>query len=203
MMREGLRRVVADNGKLEVVGEAEDADSAWTALERIQPDLVLMDVDLPGGGGIPLTRRLQDAYPQVKVLMLTGQLELRYVDEALAAGACGYLLKTNGPMELLCAIDAVLAGKTYLCVDTTTRRLAANHDFTPSDPVMPGTALSERETQVLRLVVDGLRNKEIAARLGIGIKSVETYRSRVMKRLGCSSPAELVRAAIRAGLVKA
>ncbi len=200
MMREGLRCVLAEQRELDTVGEACDVDTAWEAIDRLQPDLVLMDLDLPGGGGIGLTRRIRCTHTNIKVLVLTGLVEPRFVDESLAAGAGGYLLKTNGGQELLAAIEAVLAGKTYLCVDTTTAMLRANHNFAPGQSGGLAAALSEREKQVLRLVVEGLRNKEIAVELGIGVKSVETYRSRLMKKLDCSSPAELVRAAIRAGL---
>jgi len=198
MMREALRRTIADDPSLEFGGEAGDANSAWTAISENPPAIILMDLDIPGGGGMPLIRRIHDAFPAVRILVVTGQLDARLVKQSLDAGASGYLLKTNGAEELLAAVETVISGKTYLCADTATLMV----NGTTADPFrVPQVELPEREKQVLQLLVDGLRNKEIAAELGIGIKSVETYRSRVMKRLDCASPAELVRAAIDKNLV--
>jgi DNA-binding NarL/FixJ family response regulator len=200
ILREGLRRLLGDQSDLVVVGEAADSETAWRLAGELTPDLMLMDLDLPGEGGAAVTRRIRATYPGIKVLVVTGQLQAHYARDALQAGAAGYLLKTDGASEILGAIRAVLAGSIYLSAETTAvlaqldRRLA---------PGATGSRFSEREMEVLQLIVAGKRNKEISADLKIGIKSVETYRARLMKKAACGSPAELVRFAIREGLAGA
>jgi len=200
MMRQGLRRILAEQPQLNVVGEAADTDSARHAIRELQPDLVLMDLDLPGIGGLALTREMHAALPALKIIVLTGSPESRFAHEALAAGAQGYLVKTNGGADLLDAVEIVLEGKVYLCADTTTALIRANQRAGRLGATQP--VLSARETQVLALVVAGRRNKEIASEMKLGIKSVETYRSRLMKKLDSATPAELVRCAIRHGFAR-
>ncbi len=201
-MRDGLRWLVEETALFTVVGEAADVTTAWELITKTQPDLVLMDLNLVGGSGVELTLRLRATCPNVKVLVLTGHCDRKTIRSALNAGARGVLLKTNGHVELMGAIEAVLAGDVYLCGDA---HAALDCTYSKADDdaaMLLGTGLTPRERQVLRLVVDGFRNKEIAGQLGIGIKSVETYRSRLMKRLDCDNPADLVRTAIRLKLIK-
>ncbi len=203
MMREGLRRFIEGSPHLEVVGEAADSDQGWALTQALMPDLVLMDLDLPGEGGIALSFRIKAEHPNIKIVVLTGHTDPRYAHDAIKAGASGYLLKTNGAAELMTGIEMVIQGEVYLCSATT--RALVRGGSQPSDaqkPTTPKIALPEREMQVLQYVVQGLRNKEIAAQLELNVKTVETYRSRIMKRLNCASPAELVRYAIREGLAE-
>ncbi|MEO6246758.1 MAG: response regulator transcription factor [Opitutaceae bacterium] len=202
IMRQGLAYVLSQKPQYEMVGDAADGASAWAAISQLRPEVVLTDLDMPGEGGLALTRRIHATFPEIKVVVLTGSQESALAKEALQAGASGFVQKTNGQAELLAAVEAVLTGRIYLCADTTTAMLRAQGTSAglgnDNKPV-----LSERELQVLRLVVAGRRNKEIADELKIGIKSVETYRSRLMNKLDCATPAELVRHAIRTGVVKA
>ena len=202
IIRESLRRLLGDQSDIVVVGDAGDSESAWKAVEQLRPDLVLMDLELPGEGGVALTRRICGALPDTKVVVLTGQLGTYHAREAIAAGACGYLVKTGGGQEILTAVRTVRQGQAYLNADTTIALIRPIVPAPAGGPAAEPPSFSEREKQVLRLLVDGLRNKEIAVELNVGIKTVETYRSRLMKKLGCASTAEMVRSAIRHGLVK-
>ena len=203
LMRDGLRRLVGDQSDMMVVGEAGDSETAWRLAGELRPDLILMDLDLPGEGGTAVTRQIHASYPEVKVLVLTGHLQARYAREALQAGASGFMSKTDGGPEIVAAVREVLAGKTYLNAEMTAALVQFGKRL-PAAGAAAGTAVfSDREMEVLRLIVAGNRNKEISAELKVGIKSVETYRARLMKKAGCSSPAELVRYAIREGLATA
>jgi DNA-binding NarL/FixJ family response regulator len=202
IMREGLRRLLQANSNLEIVGEATDSEAGWVMAHTLQPDLVVMDIDMPGEGGIALTFRIKSHYPAIKIVVLTGHVDPKFANDALKAGASGYLLKTNGAAELQTAIDTVLDGKVFLCSATTTALVRGSTLADAQKPAAPKIELPEREMQVLQFVVQGLRNKEIAAKLDLNVKTVETYRSRIMKRLNCGSPAELVRYAIRKGLAE-
>jgi len=200
IMCEGLRLLLGKYAETEVIGACGDSATAFRLSGELRPDLVLMDVDLPDGSGIVLTRRIREAHPAVKILVLTARLEPSLVIEAIEAGASGYLVKTNASAELLATIRTVMAGGA-LPNDGT----AAVHE-NGAPPALADAAvhlrqiLPEREAQVLALLLRGLRNKEIADELTLGVKTVETYRGRLMKRLGCKSPADLVRHAIRLGL---
>jgi DNA-binding NarL/FixJ family response regulator len=200
ILREGLRLVLQKEPDLLVVGEASGVRDTLQCVRQAQPDVVVMDLHLPDGSGIDAARTILAERPQTRVLILSADSDLDQVREALQAGVRGYLLKDAAGDELVRAVRAVLANQVYLCPAVTA---ALVEDFTGNSrrPASAGKPpLSERELQVLKLVVEGLRNKEMAARLGVSVKTVETYRSRLMRKLGCASTAELVRSAVREGL---
>jgi DNA-binding NarL/FixJ family response regulator len=201
MMCDGLRLLLEKYPEAEVVGSCGDSATAFRMSGELRPDLVLMDIDLPDGSGIALTRRMREAHPEVKVLVLTGRLEPNLVTEATEAGAGGYLVKTNASAELLDAVRTVLAGGIHFGGPTPdTEEAGAPSAAEANAAVRVRLILPAREGQVLALLIRGLRTKEIATELSLGVKTVETYRGRLMKRFGCASPAELVRHAIRLGL---
>jgi two-component system response regulator NreC len=201
-----LRELIAVHPGLRVVGEA---DSALAAFGKIRasappPELVLMDLQLPGEGGVAVTRRLLAEFPAVRIIALSGDTELELLLDALYAGVSGYILKNDGVDELFRAIHAVMDQQLYLSPKVATAAIRNfMKSFTRRKPAPPGTVLSDRERLLLRLVAEGRRNKEIAGDMAVTAKSVETYRFRLMKKLGFASTAELIRYAIREGIVQA
>jgi DNA-binding NarL/FixJ family response regulator len=200
IMRDGLGLMLEKHPGVEVVGSCGDCAMAWRMAGELRPDLVLMDVDLPDGSGIALTRRMRAAFPELKVLVLTALLERRIAVDAIEAGAHGYLVKTTAAAEFLTAVRTVLAGGIHIGAEMSAALAQGLQSAVAATAGRVREALPLREGQVLVLIVRGLRNKEIAAELSLNVKTVETYRSRLMKRFNCASPAELVRHAIRAGL---
>jgi DNA-binding NarL/FixJ family response regulator len=203
MLLRGLREAVTQQPNLTFVGEATTGAMALKLAQELSPDLVLMDIHLPDMDGIEATRQMLHALPAIKIIVFSGEAARPFVDAALQAGACGFLSKTSSLQEFLQAIDAVMAGKLYLSPEASTGILEDYRKSLISEPGPSKPFLSEREKQLLRLVAAGRRNKEIAEQMAVSAKSVETYRSRLMKKLGCSSPAELVRYAIREGIAEA
>lgn len=197
LLRNGLRHALTRLPKLHVVGEAGTGAEALKLAAKTNPELVLIDQHLPDTSGIELVRLLLGLEPDTKIILLSDDLERGLADEALRAGAWGYLDKQSTPEELLRAINLVIAGNLYLSTDIATAILEDYRRSLKKGIWFSKPLLSERETQVLRLVVEGRRNKEIASSLDISVKSIETYRLRLMKKTGCSSIAELVRYAIR------
>ena len=200
IMREGLRLMLAKVPGIEVVGACGDCATAWLMLRDLRPDLVLMDVDLPDGSGIALTRRMRAEFPAIKVIVLTALLDRRIAVEAVDAGAQGFLVKTSAADELLAAVHTILAGGIHLSAEMSAALAQGLQSAAAATLGRVKNALPFREGQVLVLIVQGLRNKEIATELNLNVKTVEAYRSRLMKRFDCTSPAELVRHAIRTGL---
>jgi len=200
IMREAVRRMLGEHAQIEVVGDAGDSETAWRGIAESRPDLVLMDLKIPGEGGMTLIRRIHAAFATIKVIVLTGDPDPGLAREGLAAGAHGYVCKINGSTELLAAVQTVMGGQVYICTETSSA-MARDYLGQRELSAEPKKVLTAREHHVLRLVVQGLRNKEIAVELNVGIKSVEAYRSRLMKKLGCSTPADLVHCALRDGLV--
>jgi DNA-binding NarL/FixJ family response regulator len=198
VVRAGLRRVLDAEADIETVGEAADADRAIYEAIETTPDVVLLDVMLPGKNGIEALPALLRAAPHARILMLSMQDDPRYVREAFDAGASGYVLKEAADTEVVGAVRAVAAGNSYVhpalgarlvAADAAERRRAA------SDP------LSDREREVLRLLALGHTNQEIATMLFISVRTAETHRAHIMRKLGLTTRAELVRYALAEGLL--
>jgi two-component system response regulator NreC len=201
LFREGLRALILSNPGLEIVGESADANEAITLAGNTHPDVVLLDLQMPGVKGLDAARRLLAITPQPRIMILTGSPDMEFVPEAVRLGVLGFLRKDASAGELVSAIQFLMEGKTYLCSEASA---AVFHSLRNPGAAGPATsldaALSDRERQVLALVAKGFRNKEIADQIGTSIKSVETYRSRMMTKLGFNSTAELLRYAVQNGL---
>ncbi|HEY9175644.1 MAG TPA: response regulator transcription factor [Verrucomicrobiae bacterium] len=203
MMREGVRRVLAEQPGFRVVAEAATGQTALDLMRAAAPDVVIMDLHLPGEDGIAITARIRSEFPGVRIVVLSADTDLATVQRALQIGVSGYIAKNGPPEELVRAIREAADQRVYLCREVASvvvqdyMKLVINR----SAPLKP--ALSERERALLTLVAEGKRNKEIAEMLQIGVKSVETYRSRLMRKLNCASTAELTRYAIREGITTA
>ena len=200
MVRRGFRLMLEPNQELELVGEAADVDAAMAAVQTKRPDLIVMDIHLPGTGGLEISRRVLADFPATKIVILSADAETETINAALRIGVAGYILKESTPDELPRAIDAVLKGKLYLSPEVADLVLQ-DYKRTLAGATSVRPLLSEQERGVLRLLAQGLRTKEIAAEMKISVKTVETYRRRISQKLDCQSIAELTRYAIREGIV--
>lgn len=197
LVRQGLAALLKAED-VEVVGDAEDGEVAVDMARSLRPDIVLMDLSMPVLDGVEATRRIKRVAPQIKVLILTVANCERRVAEALAAGADGYALKKMGHEELMTAISAVRSGKHYLGPGLNEE--AVREFLDGADTV--AVALTAREREVLRLIAQGLKNREIAETLSIAIKTVETHRTKIMQKLDLHNSAELATYAMRRGLIE-
>jgi two-component system response regulator NreC len=196
VLRSGLRLVIEREDGLEVAGEAGTAEDAVRSFERLRPNLVLMDLEMPGIGGLAGVQRLQELHPEVSVLVLSMHGEADDVRRAFEAGAMGYVLKTAADEELIRAIRAVSSGERYLHPS-----LGA---VLAQPPQSRGAVdeLSTREREVLRLLALGQTNQEIAQQLYVSVRTVESHRAHIMTKLRAASRAEMVRHAIEGGLLE-
>ena len=201
VLRAGLRALLDSQPDLEVVGEAETAEGAIEVVRRLCPDLALVDVRMPGRGLTALRQMKQDQ-PKLAVIVLSQYDDPAYLREALAAGASGYVLKRAAGQELLRAIHVVSRGEVYL--DPALARVLVEESWGPRRPAepRPDQALSERETQVLRLVALGHTAQQIAEQLYLSVRTVETYKLRGMEKLGLRGRAALVRYAVEHSLLE-
>lgn len=199
IIRDGLKLLVDAQPDMTVVGEADDGRSAVAQAQVLRPDIVVMDISMPQLNGIDATTQLTASLPAVNVLGLSVHAEITYVRRLFAAGAKGYILKRSAGEVLIHAVRAVAAGEIYLDPSLTrtfvigTARPAAVGDD------LQATELSEREAEVLRLLARGYVSKEIADRLGVSNKTVDTYKARAMEKLGLASRAAIVRYALQQG----
>jgi DNA-binding NarL/FixJ family response regulator len=194
LVREGLRALLTSDSRFEVVGEASEGETALSAADSLHPDIVVMDVSLPGLNGVQATRQIKARHPNMRVVALTVHEEGGYLRSLLDAGASAYVLKRSASHELVRALQVVGEGGTYLdpgMAGQLVGRLVRN---VPQVGAAPG--LSDRETEVVKLVARGYSNKEVAAKLDVSVKTVETYRYRAIEKLGLRGRADLVRYAI-------
>jgi len=200
VLRTGLRMLIGSQRDLEVVGEASDGDEAARKAAALRPDVALIDISMPGSGGIKAIERIRQAAPATRVLVLTMHDVPAYLRAALAAGASGYVVKRAADSDLLAAIRDVHRGRTVLDPALAARVVQGGlRRRGPSGPT-PTALLSQREREVLELVAQGYTNQQIADHLGLSVKTVETYRARLVEKLGLQSRAELVRYALDSGL---
>jgi DNA-binding NarL/FixJ family response regulator len=199
VVREGLKALVNAQPDMEVVGEAGDGRTAARRAQELRPDVVVMDVSMPEWSGAQATRHLKQACPDVRVLALTFHEDRSDVQALFAAGASGYALKRAAVGELVRALRAVAAGGEYLD-PSLGARIVGTRTHGPAGRCVPrGGDLTGRETEVLRLIAQGHSNKEVAGRLLLSVKTVETYKTRSMEKLGLDSRVDLVRYASRRG----
>jgi len=200
LMREGLRKILEGTPGIEVVGEAEDGRSALAAVAEESPEVVVMDVGMAGMNGIDATQRLRKDHPEVRVVALSTHADKRYVRNMIKAGASAYVLKESASEDLLRAVRAAAHGEHYLSPQITGCLLESW-----TTPMVPESSsvyelLGAREREVLRLLAEGKTSKEIAAQLGLSIKTVETHRRNITQKVGLHSIAELTKYAVREGL---
>jgi len=201
IVREGLRSLLEGQPDMEVVAEAEDGQEAVQLVRELVPDVVIMDVTMPGVNGIMAAHQVMAGYPDVKVIALSMHADKRFVMKMLDAGAAGYLLKDCAFEELARAIKAVIAGNTYLSPEVTGVVIDAyRHRWVEPDPT-DKPILSRRELEVVELIVADKSTKEIAAALKVTNKTIETHRRHVMKKLGVDSIAGITLWAIQEGLL--
>ncbi len=195
LVREGVRACLAPVAHLNVVGEAADGGEALRLTRLLEPDVVLMDVNMPGMSGLEATVRLQREAPGVRVLALTIHDRREYVLQLMHAGAAGYVTKEAPPAELIRAIEVVARGGSYFSSQ-------AARALRPDGETVKASKLTAREREVLALVAEGLSNKDIASRLRVEVRTIESHRSRLMDKLDIHSVAGLTRYALAQGYVQ-
>jgi two-component system response regulator NreC len=197
IVRQGLVGILKASEEIEVVGEASDGNEAVEKALKTKPDVAVLDVSMPRLSGFEAARRIHEALPATKILVLTMHDDEEYILKMVRAGASGYLLKDGAASELIAGIRALKAGKTHFGAHATKALADAFARDRPSEPADPYERLTDREREVFGLVVEGKTNAEIAELLFISPKTVDNHRTRLMEKLGLHSTAELVRYAAR------
>jgi len=199
MLIQGIKKLLETRSGLQVVGEAYDGREGVELVKRLKPDIAIVDITMPGLNGLDATRAIAKISPRTKTILLTMHKENPYVTEALDAGVHAYVIKSQTAGDLLRAIDEVAANRVYLSPSIANLVVNAYRTKDKSDTV----PLTLREREVLQLIAEGQKTKQIAARLGISVKTAESHRTRIMKKLDVHDTANLVRYAIRRGLISA
>ena len=197
-VRHGLRLLIDSQADMKVISEASDGRGAIQSAITLKPDVVVMDISMPGMNGLAATRALKEQLPRIPIVTLTRHGDDAYVQELLRAGVSGYVLKQSAPTELLQAIRAAAAGGQYLD-STLTARVTARLLGRADKVSKPAATLSERESEVLRLIASGYSNKEIAGRLSLSVKTVEAHKANAMRKLGLRGRIDIVKYAVLQG----
>jgi DNA-binding NarL/FixJ family response regulator len=201
LFRAGLRSMLQQQSELEIIGEAIDGHAAIQQVEEFSPDILLLDISMPGLNGLEALRKLQELQSPTRVIILSMHSDRHYVTEAIKAGARGYLLKDSTLEELVIGVRTVMRGEVYL-----SSRIAGVlvSDYVTLSAAMngPSDLLTSREREVLQLIAEGNSTKDVASRLHVSVKTIETHRKRIMDKLSLHSVAELTRYAIREKIIE-
>ena len=203
VVRAGLRLILEQTPKFEIVGEAADAEALLALASRLRPDIVIMDLSMPGSGGLEAIPHLRQAMPEVKVLVFTVHENEAYFYRALKAGAAGYILKGAPAEELLAALHLVVQGGVPIPRTLGQHLITYYLERAKSGSAPNYEQLSPRERAVMYLVAEGCTNKEIAAKLSVSVRTVERHRTSLMNKLGLQNRAQLVSYAVRRGILDA
>jgi two-component system response regulator NreC len=202
VVRQGLKLVIEGQKDMIVVSEASDGASAIQQAQEMKPDVIIMDISMPGMNGLVATRTLKRTLPDVVIVTLTRHSDDAYLQELMRAGASAYVLKQSEPVELIQAIRACAAGGQYLDSALTARVTAGFLGRDPKKLNQSGATPSDRESEVLRLIAAGYSNKEIASRLTLSVKTVEAHKANAMRKLGLNGRIDIVKYAILQGWLK-
>jgi DNA-binding NarL/FixJ family response regulator len=195
----GLKALVRDDPAIEVIGEAADGQSALRLAGELKPDLIVLDLSMPGINGLRVAQSLRIQLPRCRILILSVHEDRAYLRHLLEIGVSGYVLKRSAPEELIAAIRAVVAGGVYLDPAIAEMVIGRGPQLSITRNIDYSAQLSARETEVLQLAAAGYTNKEVSSQLCVGVKTIETYKARAMEKLGLDTRAELVRYAIVKG----
>jgi len=198
VVRAGVRRLLEQDAKFSVVAEAESGERAYQIFGEHLPDVTIIDLSMPGMGGMETIKRIVARYPTAKILVLSMHENVAFASQALKAGAKGYVTKSGLADELANAVEWVVSGQTYLGSELSNKIALQLHNA-EGDPMQ---ALSAREFEIFRMLVDGVDLNKIAGTLNISLKTVANYQTTIKQKLGVSSPVEMVRLAIRCGLIE-
>jgi len=198
LVRKGLKQILLENPDIGIIDEAKEGKDVVQKINKNAYDLVLLDISLPGRSGIEVLKQIKSLKPELPVLMLSMYPERQYAVRSLRAGASGYLTKESAPSELIEAIKRVVKGRRYI-TSTLAEQLALELD--KKAPASPHEALSDREYQILCLIASGNTTREIAEGLSLSVKTISTYRARLLKKMGMTNNAQLTHYAIKHGLV--
>jgi DNA-binding NarL/FixJ family response regulator len=202
VLRAGLRMLINAQADMEVVGEAATSREAMAQAQKLTPNVLVLDLNMPGGGSVKVIERLRQEHPQVRVLVLTMHDDPAYLRAVLAAGGAGYVVKTAADVDLLTAIRAVSRGRTFVDLDLSENNLGQVLGHPAGTTGSAGASpLSPREQEVLGLLAQGHTNREVAERLFLSVKTVETYRARIAEKLGLKTRADIIRYAVELGIL--
>ncbi len=199
LVRTGIRMILESTEDVRIVGEAESGEEAMEVVRRVRPDVVLMDISMPGMGGLEATRKLLSVDPELRIVVLSVHVEEPYPSRFMKVGAAGYLTKDCAVEEMLAAITTVHQGGRYIGAEVA-RKMAMSH--IPGNAPSPFERLSDRELQVMMMVIRGAKVPEISEKLFISSKTVNTYRYRVFEKLGVKNDVELTHLALRHGIIE-
>jgi two-component system nitrate/nitrite response regulator NarL len=199
VVRKGLQSCLARQNRIKIVGEAADGDEALKRTRELGPDVVLLDLDMPRLNGLTVTELLRKESPRVRILIISVHTNREYIFRIIQAGAHGYISKESSPEELLRAIESVCAGEAFFAPQIA--QAALTEFVTSGGKKQPFVQLTVREREVLALIAEGQSNKEVAQQLGIGVRTIETHRERIMEKLDIHTIAGLTRFAIRNGVI--
>ena len=198
-VRHGLRLLIDGEPDMKVISEASDGESAIQRAVALKPDVIVMDISMPGMNGLTATKKLKALQPDAAIVTLTRHADDAYLQELLRAGVSGYVLKQSAPTELLQAIRAVAGGGQYLDSSLTARVTAGFLGGEGKRVAKSGATVTDRESEVLRLIASGYSNKEIAARMTLSVKTIEAHKANAMRKLGLNGRIDIVKYAVLQG----